>query len=281
MGEGEELLHEFVSKFRSGGDVRNIQGLCLRDGDHIAKNIRRKRISDLDGLPWLAWNFLPVETYLSSNYGGVGIKNGRCMSVIATRGCPYRCSFCSNPVMWEQKYIMRSPNSVISEIKHYIDEYDAAHIEFYDLTAIIDKNWIMSFCRFYLENGLEVSWSLPTGTRSETLDHDVLEMLFRTRCKYLVYAPESGSHKTLAKLHKQVNLDALVKSVRTAVKNRINTRCNLVIGFPHETLGELFSTLLFQIKLAWYGVDDVPIYLFSPYPGSELFEYLKSTKKNS
>lgn len=279
MGEGEELLLEFVSVSRAGGDLRNIKGLCFRDSGNITKNTRRKRISDLDGLPWPAWNLVPVETYLSSNYGGVGTKNGRCMPVIATRGCPYKCSFCSNSEMWGQKYIMRSPNSVINEIKHYINEYDAAHIEFYDLTAIINKKWIMSFCSLYLENGLEVSWSLPTGTRSEALDQDVIEMLFRTRCKYLVYAPESGAPKTLEKLHKEVNLDNLVKSVRTAVKNGINTRCNLVIGFPHETLGELFATLLFQAKLAWYGVDDAPIYLFSPYPGSELFEYLKSTNR--
>ncbi len=276
-GEGEELLLEFVSVMRSGGDVRTIEGLCFRDGEHVIKNPRRQRITNLDDLPRPAWNTIPIETYLSSDYGGAGTKSGRSMPVIATRGCPYKCSFCSNPVMWGQKYIMRSPDSVIDEIQYYVDAYNATHIEFYDLTAIINKEWIMKFCRLYLENNLMVSWSLPTGTRSEALDQDVIEMLYKTRCKYLVYAPESGSAKTLKKIHKEVHLDALVKSVKTAVKNGINTRCNLVIGFPEETLKDLLVTLLFQIKLAWHGVDDVPLYLFSPYPGSELFEYLKRT----
>ncbi len=174
---------------------------------------------------------------------------------------------------------MRSPSAVIDEIKYYIQIYQAEHIEFYDLTAIINKEWIMEFCRIYLENNLKTTWSLPTGTRSEALDRDVIEMLFRTNCKYLVYAPESGSPKTLKDIHKEVHLDALVRSVRMAVKNGIHTRCNLVIGFPEETLKDLLKTLLFQIKLAWYGVDDVPMYLFSPYPGSELFKYLKRTKR--
>lgn len=278
-GEGEELLLEFVSIMRAGGDVRNIEGLCFKEGGQIIRNPRRRRIANLDELAWPAWHTIPIETYLSSNYGGVGTKVGRCMPVIATRGCPYKCRFCSNPVMWGQKYIMRSPDSVIDEIKYYIETYNATHIEFYDLTAIINKEWIMAFCRLYIENNLFFSWSLPTGTRSEALDQDVIEMLFRTHCKYLVYAPESGSAETLKKISKEVHLDALVKSVKTAVRNGINTRCNLVIGFPHETIRNIFATLSFQVKLAWYGVDDVPIYLFSPYPGSELFEYLKGTKR--
>lgn len=277
IGEGEELLLEFVSVMRSGGDVRDIEGLCFLDGEQFIKNPRRKRIDTLDDLPWPAWHKIPIETYLSSNYGGAATKSGRCMPVIATRGCPYKCSFCSNSSMWGTKYVMRSPGTVIDEIKYYIETYNATHIEFYDLTAIINKEWIMTFCRLYIANNLTFSWSLPTGTRSEALDQDVIEMLFKTRCKYLVYAPESGSVKTLKEIHKEVHLDALVKSVKTAVKNGINTRCNLVIGFPKETLKDLLATLSFQMKLAWYGVDDVPLYLFSPYPGSELFEYLQKT----
>ncbi len=278
-GEGENLLLEFISAKRSGKDVRKITGLCYRDKDEIIINPQRSRITNLEELPWPAWHKLPIETYLSSNYGGVGINSGRTMPIVATRGCPYKCSFCSNKSMWGQKYVMRSPSAVIDEIKYYIQIYQAEHIEFYDLTAIINKEWIMEFCRIYLENNLKTTWSLPTGTRSEALDRDVIEMLFRTNCKYLVYAPESGSPKTLKDIHKEVHLDALVRSVRMAVKNGIHTRCNLVIGFPEETLKDLLKTLLFQIKLAWYGVDDVPMYLFSPYPGSELFKYLKRTKR--
>jgi radical SAM superfamily enzyme YgiQ (UPF0313 family) len=277
-GEGEELLLEFVSAMRRGRDVWGIAGLCYRDGDEIVINPRRGRILSLDALPWPAWHKLPIETYLSSNYGGVGINSGRTMPIVATRGCPFRCSFCSNQSMWGQKYLMRSPGAVIDEIKYYIDTFQATHIEFYDLTAIISKDWIMEFGRLYLDSNLTVTWSLPTGTRSEALDRDVIEMLFSTNCKYLVYAPESGSPVTLKAIHKEVNLDALIRSVKMAVKIGIHTRCNLVIGFPEETFKDLLATLCFQIKLAWYGVDDVPIYLFSPYPGSELFDCLKKSK---
>lgn len=280
-GEGEELLLEFVSVKREGGDVRSVAGLCYRDGGGIAMNPRRKRITALDDLPWPAWHMVPIEPYLESDYGGAGTKTGRCMPVIASRGCPFKCSFCSNVSMWGQRYVIRSPEAVIGEIKHYVDKYRATHIEFYDLTAIVNKKWIMEFCRLYIASGLTASWSLPTGTRSEALDDEVVKMLFRTNCKYLVYAPESGSAHTLKMIHKKVNLDALLKSVRSAVRNGINTRCNLVIGFPRETFGDLMKTLVFQLKLAWHGVDDVPMYLFSPYPGSELFGYLRDTKKIS
>jgi radical SAM superfamily enzyme YgiQ (UPF0313 family) len=277
LGEGEELLLEFVSTLRAGADVRGIAGLCYRNGEEIVVNPRRHRVTDLDALPWPAWHRVPTETYLSSSYGGSGPKTGRTIPILATRGCPYGCSFCSSRSMWGQTYVMRSPGNVIDEIATYVARYQVSQIHFYDLTAVISKEWIMEFCRLYLEKRLTVAWSLPTGTRSEALDRDVVEMLAKTNCKYLVYAPESGSAKTLKDIRKEVNLEALFLSVKAAVRQGIYTRCNLVVGFPNETFADLLATLLFQVKLACYGVDDAPLYLFSPYPGSELFAQLRRT----
>ncbi|GAM10532.1 putative methyltransferase [Geobacter sp. OR-1] len=278
-GEGEGLLLEFIAAIRSGKDPREIAGLCYRDGGEVVCNPRRHRISDLDSLPWPAWDKIPIETYLSASYGGSGPKSGRTIPIVATRGCPFRCSFCSSSNMWGQRYVMRSPANVIDEIKLYSDKYRVTHVHFYDLTAIISKEWILEFCRLYREKNLNVVWCLPTGTRSEALDQEVIESLAATNCRYLVYAPESGSPATLKSLNKELNLDALLQSVRIAVKQGIITRCNLVVGFPGETIANLLETLVFQLRLALVGVDDAPLYLFAPYPGSELFEYLRSNNR--
>ena len=276
LGEGEETLRDFVGAVRSGQDPRQVPGLCYRNGEGFEKSPKRKRIANLAEIPWPAWDKLPIEAYLASGYGN-GVNNGRNMPMLATRGCPYQCTFCSNPVMYERKYVMRAVDDVIAEMMHYIKHRRAEFIEFYDLTAIVQKKWIVEFCDKYLENGLTVGWSLPSGTRSEALDGEVLALLHRTNCRYLVYAPESGSPITLKQIKKEVRLDRLLASVRTAVRLGINTRCNLIIGFPKETTREVFKTLVFQVKLAWLGVDDAPIYMFSPYPGSTLFDDLKGT----
>jgi radical SAM superfamily enzyme YgiQ (UPF0313 family) len=81
----------------------------------------------------------------------------------------------------------------------------------------------------------------------------------------------------LKEIDKELDLKKLIKSVKLAVKRGINTRCNLVIGFPRESLRDMLKTLLFQIRLCWIGVDDAPLYIFTPYPGSKLFTYLRQT----
>lgn len=278
LGEGEEILLDFVKTRREQEDIGKVDGLCYRDGNGFIKTAPRKRIKDVANIPWPAWDKLPIEVYLASGYGN-GINNGRNMPMLATRGCPYQCTFCSNPVMYEQRYIMRPPEDVIKEMKYYVEKFKADFIEFYDLTAIIRKDWIVEFSHLYLENNLKVGWSLPSGTRSEALDEEVLSLLYKTNCRYLVYAPESGSPTTLKEIKKEVHLDRLVKSVKNAIRYGINTRCNLIIGFPKETVKEVFETLKFQMRLAWIGVDDAPIYMFSPYPGSALFKYLRETSQ--
>jgi radical SAM superfamily enzyme YgiQ (UPF0313 family) len=180
--------------------------------------------------------------------------------------------------MYEQRYFMRTPADIIQEMMHYVETYKATFFEFYDLTAIIRKDWLVKFCNLYLEKNLKVSWSLPSGTRSEALDAEALALLHKTNCHYLVYAPESGSPATLKEIKKQVKLDRLVDSVKAAVQLGISTRCNLIIGFPKETTGQIRETLRFQAKLAWIGVEDAPIYMFSPYPGSALFEQLRGSR---
>jgi radical SAM superfamily enzyme YgiQ (UPF0313 family) len=278
LGEGEDFLIEFIRTVRSNGDLRSVAGLFYRHRNAFIRTEPRKRIREVDDIPWPAWDRLPIEVYLSRSYG-MGVNHGRNMPMLATRGCPYQCTFCSNPVMYDQRYFMRSPEDIIQEMKHYIDKYKATFFEFYDLTAIIRKDWLVKFCNLYIQNNLTIPWSLPSGTRSEALDAEALQLLHKTNCRYLVYAPESGSPATLKEIKKQVKLDRLLDSVKAAVRLGISTRCNLIIGFPKETAGQIMETLRFQAKLAWIGVEDAPIYMFSPYPGSALFEQLRESRR--
>src|SRR6185436_14108150 len=100
---------------------------------------------------------------------------------------------CSSPAMWTTRYKLRSVDEVISEIEWLIEKYQANSIDFFDLTAIVKKDWIMEFCAKLKARGVSVVWQLPSGTRSEALDPEALQAIYDAQCRYLVYAPESGS----------------------------------------------------------------------------------------
>ncbi|KMP10502.1 hypothetical protein UR09_06055 [Candidatus Nitromaritima sp. SCGC AAA799-A02] len=273
LGEGEETILDLARGYAENKE--SIAGIVYRDNNgDIKRTAPRTRIRDIEQIPRPNWENVPIETYLDSGYGH-GINSGRTMPMLATRGCPYQCTFCSNKNMWDLKYYVRSPHDVIDEIEGYMQKYEIDNIDFYDLTAIVKKEWIMEFGTLLKKKGLNISWSLPSGTRSEALDSEVTKLLAETNCKYLVYAAESGSEAILSYIKKKINLRHLADSMKDAKKNGLSLRCNLMLGFPKESRGDVLKTLFFQVKLAFIGVDDAPLYMFSPYPGTELFDYLR------
>ena len=179
-----------------------------------------------------------------------GVQSERDMPIMASRGCPYQCTFCSSPQMWTTRYILRDIDDLIAEIKTYIAKHDATALQFYDLTAVTKRGWAIEFCRRLLAEGINIKWSLPSGTRSEALDAETLSYLKRSGCNYLVYAPESGSPETLKKIKKRINLERLTQSVIEAKQQGIIVRTNLIIGFPDERRSNVFETIRYGLYRA-------------------------------
>jgi hypothetical protein len=170
---------------------------------------------------------------------------------------------------------VRDVGDVIDEIASYVERWNVSNVDFYDLTAIIKRDWILAFCAELERRGLRITYQLPTGTRSEVLDEEVLAALYRTGCRNICYAPESGSPDTLARIKKKVKPERILRSIVAANRTGIVVKANLMIGFPGETRRELFETVRFGLTLAWMGVEDLPLFPFIPYPATPLYDQLR------
>ena len=280
-GEGEFSFLELSYRLFHNKKPDDIPGVCFLDNKKkFNDNGSSRRIAHIDRIPRPAWHLLKPENYFNE-YFTTGLSRGRNMPILGTRGCPYQCTFCSSPTMWTTRYIMRDTKDLVDEIEWLMKTYKANDFEFFDLTAIIKKSWIMEFCNELKKRGLNnITWQLPTGTRTEALDYEVMKNIYEAGCRAITFAPESGSLKTLKMIKKRVKLDRLLNSVKAAVKIGHTTRINLVIGFPHETLLDCLKTIFFGMySVIRYGVSDVNFAVFAPYPGSELFEELRKNKK--
>jgi anaerobic magnesium-protoporphyrin IX monomethyl ester cyclase len=274
LGEGEETLLDVVDALTTGRSLRGVAGLAVRgDEGGCIRTAARPRIVAIDDLPWPAWEHVPLEIYLE-NHCGHGEQRRRTVPMLATRGCPYRCTFCSSPTMWGTKWLARDPADVIAEIKHYHRLYGIEHVEFYDLTAVIDRRWTLRFAELLAAEDLPISWQLPSGTRSEALDAEVLQAMYRSKCVAVLYAPESGSPRTLARIKKKTSPARMLASMRDAVRTGMHVRGHFIMGMPGQTLSEIAETFGFIARMAWIGVHDVNSYFFSPYPGSEMYRAL-------
>ncbi|MFA7000951.1 MAG: radical SAM protein [Candidatus Omnitrophota bacterium] len=268
LGEGEQSILELLDRIGAVRDVRGLPGVVGREEGVDQAVVERPRIREIAKLPRPAWDLFPVESYLTLE-DTHGVHRGRSMPILATRGCPFDCTFCSSPKMWTRLYGTRPPADVVAEIRDYVQKYRVANINFCDLTAIVRKEWIVEFCDCLAEQNFSVTWQLPTGTRTEVLDDEVLAKMVKTGCRNITYAPESGSRRMLQLMKKKVDLESLLRSLSSAVRARLVTRVNIIIGHPRETRRDTWQSFLFLVRAAWLGCDDTAVMIFAPYPGSE------------
>lgn len=278
LGEGEHGAVDVLGAWQAEGRVglARVPGIYYRaiDGS-VARTGKGSRELNPAAIPRPAWDLVPVEEYLSRGYG-FGINRGRSMPVLASRGCPFQCTFCSSPFMWTTRWLARDPNDLLDEIADLQRTYRAENFDFYDLTMIVKRQWIGNFCRAIEARGMSFVWQLPSGTRSEGIDAEVTEFLYRTGCRNISYAPESGSLETLKLIKKKILLPRMLGSMRAAVRSGLNVKANLIFGFPHERLRHILESFVFIARAAAAGVHDISVWVFVPYPGSELFRDLRA-----
>lgn len=274
LGEGEGTVVALIDAWEKGATLNEVGGISYLDAKGAYQlTSKRERMREIDDIPRPAWDLLPLEIYLSGGYS-FGVNIGRTIPLLATRGCPYSCTFCSNPSMWTTLWRARKAANVVDEMQDYVTTYKAQNFDFYDLTAIVRKDWTIEFCQLLKERQLNITWQLPSGTRSEALDDEVTKLLYETGCRNISYAPESGSPEILKRIKKKVDLDRMIISMRAAKRNKINIKCNIIVGFPGERMKNILETYRFILRMSWAGVDDVSVWTFCAYPGSAIFNDL-------
>jgi radical SAM superfamily enzyme YgiQ (UPF0313 family) len=278
LGEGEETFVELLRARQAGRPLGAVKGIAYRDNGRVATTGLSERRRDVDAIAPPDWASFPIGEYIDRHQTN-GINLGRSMPILGTRGCPFQCTFCSNPAMWTQRWIARNPRLLADEMERYLREYGVTNFDFQDLTAIVKRQWIVDFCRELIGRNLNITWQMPSGTRAEVFDAEVADLLYRSGCRALAFAPESGSPEILKAVKKQVDLTHMLAAMRAAVRRGLKLSCFIVIGFPDDTPGTLRQTLRLIRRMAVLGVYDVAVSKFVPYPGSALFRRLQREGK--
>jgi len=279
VGEGEETAVALFRALELGLDTSVIPGITYRSADgEVVSTERRNRIKDIDEIPWPAWDLFDVVAY-DDNRLVTGIHYGRTVPILATRGCPYQCTYCSSPNMWTTRWYARAPEDVINEIQAWHEQFGATNFPFQDLTAILKRDWVVKFANEVLRRGLKITWQLPAGTRAEIIDDEVARLLKASGCRSLNFAPESGSERTRKHMKKMLTDEKLFRAVRASVKNGLNVGCFLVLGYPTDEARDMRDTVRMIRRLARAGVDDVSAGFFFPLPNTEIVDQLREQGK--
>jgi radical SAM superfamily enzyme YgiQ (UPF0313 family) len=274
MGEGEETIVEVLEYFSSGKPaLKDITGICFREDGKTVRNGPRARIRSVDDIAEPAWQHFKIDDYieLGQPHGAV---QGRFLPMLATRGCPYKCTFCTSAQMWTQRWVPRNYVKVVDEMEKYMRTYNATDFHFEDLTAIVKRDWMLDFASEIMKRGMKVTYQLPSGTRSEAIDREVARALKGSGCSDFPFAPESGDPRILKAIEKRIDLDRMFEAADEAISEGISVTCNFIIGFPEDDWKSVFLMYKAIVRCAWHGFSGVNINAFSPQPNTAQFDRL-------
>jgi anaerobic magnesium-protoporphyrin IX monomethyl ester cyclase len=271
IGEGELPLAELIDRINRGQDWGGAPALAYKDGGGIKVNSQRQLIPDLDTLPFPAYDLFPIERYFAVNLPMQSISRSRRNLPVATsRGCPYRCRFCSSTIHWGSRYRVRSVDNVLRELALLKEQYRVEEIKFQDDNLTFDQDRAKALFRGMIERGLTFPWNTPNGIAIRHLDDEMIALMKQSGCYELTLAVESGDSDVLKNIiHKPLDL-AEAKDAAARIKaHGIETAGYFIIGFPGETRAQIEHTLRFALDLR---LDRVYIFMYTPLPGTPLAE---------
>ena len=266
-GEGEMTFPELVRAFEGQVPLASIDGITFRALDRIVRNPDRELIENLDSLPASDYRFVaPLNEY--RDVCGIG----RSVAILEVgRGCPHRCVYCSQSIMWKRRTRTFSTGRIIGEMKNLAENFGAECflLAFDQFTA--KRSFAEQFCFGLIDAGLNhLPWYCIS--RLDTVDKDLLNLMRKAGCETMCYGIDSGSKRTLAFIRKDIDREVLFDRVRETTEAGIIPTLSFVIGFPEESRQDLEATLELALKSAATGNANILVQMATILPGTDLYE---------
>lgn len=260
-GEGEETLVALIRALEGRANLRGVEGIAFREDGAIVLSEPRPPIEDLNALPLPARHLLPLSKYRALGVPAV---------MLSSRGCPFRCIFCSAPKMFGRRVRFRDPKLVVDEIEMLHKELGFKEIHFVDDTFTLNPRHAKAICNEIMARNLHIDWH--AYSRVDTIDQDLLRLMRKAGCYYICFGIESGSQQVLDTIKKGITLEEAKKVVRLAAEAGMGMLLSFILGLPGETPETARQTVAlakeFRDKYgAKYG-----FHLLAPLPGTEMRE---------
>ena len=265
VGEGEETTKELLSKLLKNEDVKDVKGIFYKENEKFVETPPRPFIRNLDTLG------SPDRSLIDEyKYRDVWLADhGFAMSTVMTsRGCPYACNFCSNPIApFGRRYTYRSAKNVADELEELVNKYGFNRIWFADDVFTINRERTIALCKEILDRGLEFKWSCLT--RADRVDEELLKLMKHAGCEQIFYGLESGAQEMLDAMNRNMKVEVMRKGLLMTKKIGIRIHTFVLVGYPGERYETLLKTLDFMKEIL---PDEYSFTIAYPLPGTKLYD---------
>lgn len=269
MGEGEIPLLSLIQEIKKDTPRwETLPSICFRDNDgQIRSTPPSSRLEDLDSLPFPARDLV-----LYSNYDFYLVH-----PVITARGCPYKCTFCSDVRFWAGRVRRRSVANVLKELTLLKETYRKMdYVDIVDGTFTYDRKYLEQFCQALIEKELNISWRC--FARYDTVDRDILKLMRKAGCSVLYFGLESGSDRVLDNVDKNITVNKIVETSKVMRSSGIISVTSVLLGLPSERKEDIEETIRIMRE---FKTDFFDVHTFIPLAGTPFYDSLSLEERES
>ena len=258
-GEAEKPLVDLYRALQEHRDVRDIENLAYcRDGQ-VCINPISYVVADMDAMPGF-----PYERFLGQPYD-IGI-------VLSSRGCPYKCIFCSNQIATGKRYRFRNPVSVVDDLEFVYRTAGVTDVGFFDDNFLVNRHRVLEILAEIRKRDLHESMTFSFQARGDNVDRELLKELYESGFHHVFFGLETASNRLLQVLDKGETVEQCIQAVRWAKELNYRVSGTFIYAIPGETHRDRMDTLRLSKDLK---LDMVRYNNATPYPGTPLYRMAK------
>ncbi len=278
IGEGELTLADVVNEMVYGSrDFTRIPGLMIRTADGITKTASPRAMENLDGLPFLAWERIDFSKFVGQHYR----KSDRQSCVVVSRGCPYKCTFCSLPVWRAAKPFvrLRSPANIAREVD-WLYQLGIREIKMVSDEINVTLPWAKKVCRAIADLGHEDLY-FQSNLRADKVDDELAELLKKMNMWMVHIGVESANDRVLEGIEKKTTVAQTEQCLKFLKRHKIRSLLYMMAFQLWEEDGELQYETPSEIRhsLCWVWkqfflrrISYMTWSITTPMPGAPLYD---------
>jgi len=271
-GEGEETFAELVRAFEKGSSFSKVEGISFRHDGKIFHNPDRALIEDLDTLPHPGYHLVRDHMHKYHFTMMAGPKTKYAL-IEASRGCPHRCTFCSQWKFWRGKWRSKSPKRIADEMEFCYDEYGSGFLWLTDDNFSLGKG-ASKLCDELIRRGIadKILWFMQARSDDIVKHRKLLPKLRRAGCHWMLSGIESHSSQTLKAYGKNISPNDAGRAMELLKENDIFAQATFIMGERGDSAESIARLRDFANEID----PDLAIFMIlTPFPGTELYETAK------
>ena len=273
-GEAEHTFLELVNTIEAGQPVELLPGMHMRRNGEIVSDYGSPMIEDLDSLPFPAHDLFKIDRYTNLQPLTDGLdRHARSFTILTSRGCPYKCTFCSKPVTGDT-WRGRSVENVVAEWRWLVKELGATEIGVTDDIWNLKMDRAKELCKRLIEEGLNtVPWVTVHGMKVNHTDLELFQLMKAAGCKRVGFGVENGDPWMLRNvIRKGQTLDQVRDAFKNAKAAGLSTMGFFIFGMPNETEETMDATIDLALEL---DPDLANFMLAAPFPGTKMYDMIQ------